>query len=149
MVRRQISSDFLSLRDTDTSRLIDKDILVYEKLLLKNLGSNLSKYTAKELIDYFKCDNISIKGINSKHLRGFIDHMQKPRKMAYIGPKIDKLNRQVLDYVAAYQPEKKKGKVTSSTYHLTKKNRYSAVFCSKYETSNIDQLRKSITVLLS
>lgn len=52
VVRKQISTDFQTLRDADLIRRIDRDILKYEDLLLKGLGSSLSKYTARELADY-------------------------------------------------------------------------------------------------
>lgn len=52
VVRKQISTDFQNLRDADIVRRIDRDILKYEELLLKGLGSSLSKYTARELADY-------------------------------------------------------------------------------------------------
>ncbi len=54
LVRKQISTDFKTIRDTAAVRLIDRDIIEYEKLLLKGLGSNLSQYTARELADYIE-----------------------------------------------------------------------------------------------
>lgn len=52
VVKKQVSADFQTLRDTDVARRIDRDILKYEELLLKGLGSTLSQYTARELADY-------------------------------------------------------------------------------------------------
>lgn len=54
IVRKQIAADFKTIRDTDAVRMIDRDIIEYEKLLLKGLGSNLTKYTARELVDYLE-----------------------------------------------------------------------------------------------
>jgi hypothetical protein len=41
----------INIRLTDVARWIDKDILKYEDILLKGLGSNQSKYTAREPAD--------------------------------------------------------------------------------------------------
>ena len=49
--RKQITADFKTIRDTEVVRLIDRDIIEYENILLRNLGSNLSQYTARELAD--------------------------------------------------------------------------------------------------
>jgi len=50
--RKQLAADMANIRDTEVVRLIDRDILEYEKILLKGLGSNLNKYTVRELVDY-------------------------------------------------------------------------------------------------
>lgn len=52
--RKQITADFKTIRDTEVVRLIDRDIIEYENILLRNLGSNLSQYTARELADYIE-----------------------------------------------------------------------------------------------
>lgn len=54
VVRKQISKDFSGLRDTDTARKIDRDIIRYEKILLDGLGADLGRFSAKELADYIK-----------------------------------------------------------------------------------------------
>lgn len=54
MTRKQIAADFKSIRDTEVVRMIDRDIIGFDKLLLKGLGAMLSKYTARELADYIK-----------------------------------------------------------------------------------------------
>lgn len=50
--RKNISKDFKTIKSTDILRRIDRDILRYEELLLKGLGTNLKKYTARELVNY-------------------------------------------------------------------------------------------------
>lgn len=52
--RKQITADFKTIKDTEVVRLIDRDIIEYENILLRNLGSNLSQYTARELADYIE-----------------------------------------------------------------------------------------------
>ena len=54
VTRKQIAADFKSIRDTEVVRMIDRDIIGFDKLLLKGLGAMLSKYTARELADYIK-----------------------------------------------------------------------------------------------
>ena len=52
--RKQITTDFKTIKDTEVVRMIDRDIIEYENILLRNLGSNLSQYTARELADYIE-----------------------------------------------------------------------------------------------
>lgn len=52
--RKQIATDFKSIKDREIVRLIDQDIIKYDNILVKGLGSNLSKYTARELRDYIE-----------------------------------------------------------------------------------------------
>lgn len=52
--RKQITSDFKAVKDTEVVRLIDRDILEYENALLRTLGSNLSQYSARELADFIE-----------------------------------------------------------------------------------------------
>lgn len=52
VTRKQVSADFKAIRDTEVVRLLDRDILEYEKLLLRGMGTTMNKYTARELADY-------------------------------------------------------------------------------------------------
>ena len=52
VTRKQVTADCKAIRDTEVVRMIDRDILEYDRLLLKGLGSNLNKYTARELADF-------------------------------------------------------------------------------------------------
>ena len=52
--RKQITTDFKTIKDTEVVRMIDRDIIEYENILLRNLGSNLSQYTAREWADYIE-----------------------------------------------------------------------------------------------
>lgn len=49
VVRAQISKDFKSIKDTIVARAIDKDIAIYEDLIIQKLGSKVKSYSAKEL----------------------------------------------------------------------------------------------------
>lgn len=89
VVRKQINSNFTDLRDTELIRTIDKDIFKYEDILLKGLGSNLERYTAKELasyiekhtatdegagIDFVAFSNAHINKLKSQGRKGYADN---------------------------------------------------------------------------
>lgn len=52
VTRQQISKRFGAIKNPDIARRLDRSILEYEDLLFRKFGSSMSKYTAKELVDY-------------------------------------------------------------------------------------------------
>lgn len=64
VLRKQIASDFSYIKDTDITRKIDRDILNYEKILLSELGSNLDRFSTKELINYISKHSATEGGAN-------------------------------------------------------------------------------------
>ncbi len=86
VVRKQISSDFKTLRDADTARRIDREILEYEKLLLRGLGANLSQYTAKDLAEYIETQAATNGGAGIDFVafaRGYIANLKREGRKSY------------------------------------------------------------------
>lgn len=84
VVRKQIMSDFSALRDRDTARQIDQQIIRYERILLRELGSNLNHFTAKELVKYIEIyleteggTKIDFIAFSKKHIASLKTHGKK------------------------------------------------------------------------
>ena len=100
VVRKQITNDFSGLKDTETIRSIDRDIIEYEKLLLRGLGSNLSRYTAKELVSYIE-QHIATDGGTSIDFIAFAREYSSMLKDAGRGgyaERFDRVIRAIIDY---------------------------------------------------
>jgi integrase len=79
VTRKQVASDLTSIKDTEIVRLIDRDIIEYEKRLLRGLGSDLSAYTARELVDYLQKHIATDGGANIDFITFSRDHIANLR----------------------------------------------------------------------
>lgn len=98
--RKQISPDFKSIKDREIVRLIDQDIIEYDKMLLKGLGSNLSKYTARELVDYIEKHVATDGGANIDFIAfcdGYIQSLKNNGRNGYAEP-LEAVVRNLIDY---------------------------------------------------
>lgn len=101
VVRKQINADFSGIKDAEITRRIDKDILRYEDILLRGIGSNMSKYTAKELADYITNWTATEGGANIDFVafsRAHIAKLKAERRKGYAEP-FDALIRHLIDFM--------------------------------------------------
>lgn len=52
IVRTQISRDFSTIKDTAVARSIDKQVQIYENIIVDKLGASVKLYSAKELCEF-------------------------------------------------------------------------------------------------
>lgn len=98
--RKQISKDFSMVKDMDVVRRIDRDILKYEDILLKGLGAELSKYTARELADFIDTYNKTAGGTGIDYVafaRQHIDKLLAEGRKSY-AEGFQSVIRSVIDY---------------------------------------------------
>lgn len=100
VVRKQITTDFSGIKDVDITRRIDKDILRYEDILLKGIGSDLGKYTAKELADYITTRTKTEGGAGIDFIafsRAHIAKLKTEKRKGYAEP-FNALIRHLIDF---------------------------------------------------
>lgn len=97
---KQVSPDYKSIRDANVVRQIDRDIIEYENLLLREFGSNLSRFTAKELVTFIERHTATSGGANIDFIafsRNYITHLKAEGRNGYaIG--FDAVIRALVDY---------------------------------------------------
>ena len=140
VVRKQISTDFKALKDTDVARRIDKDIIEYERILLHGLGSNLNKYTAKELVDYINKQTTTDGGANIDFVvfsRGHIANLKANKRDGYAEP-FDAIIRHLIDFF---------GRDKINIREINKKNlqKFEEYLRSPRTMARINQFGKEVT----
>lgn len=100
VTRKQVAADFKSIRDTEVVRLLDRDILDYEKLLLRGLGTAVNKYTARELADYITRHMKTAGGAEIDFIEFAWEHIAELKAAGRIGyaERFERVVRALIDY---------------------------------------------------
>ncbi len=86
VTRKQFNPETKELTDKNISRRIDRDILDYEDLLLKGLGTNLKRFSAHEIKDYIEKQTATQGGAGIDFIafsRGYIERIKKEKAEGY------------------------------------------------------------------
>lgn len=100
ITRKQMTTDFKAIRDTEVVRIVDRDILEYDKLLLKGLGANLNKYTARELADYITRHTGTGGGAEIDFIAfawDYVAELKAAKRMGY-AERFERVIRALIDY---------------------------------------------------
>lgn len=139
VVRKQITPDFTGVKDTTITRRIDRDIIEYENLLLRGLGANLGKYTAKELVDYIEKHNATQGGAAidfAAYFRGHIDKLKSEGRKSY-AQNFESVLRALYDFF---------GRETINVKEITSKmlKEFEGFLMSKRTIYRVNQLKKTV-----
>lgn len=85
VTRKQVKSDFSGLKDTTILKKLLNDISNYEEILVRGLGTDLSRYTAQELVHYIQNQKETAGGAGIDFIAFCRTHIQRLRNAGRTG----------------------------------------------------------------
>lgn len=97
---KNISADFKNIRDANLIRRIDQDIIKYETILLRELGANLNRFSAKELVTYIQTYTATDGGANIDFIAFSDAYIAKLKATGHKGSagRFESVIRNLIDY---------------------------------------------------
>lgn len=100
VTRKQLTADHKTIKDVEVVRLLDRDILEYEKLLLRGLGAAVNNYTAREVADYISRHTKTAGGTEIDFIAFAWDYVSELRAAGRVGyaERFERVIRALIDY---------------------------------------------------
>lgn len=100
LTRKQIKPDFSGIKDTTVLKGLLNDIANYEEMLAKGLGTDLSRFTVTDLVNYIKAQKQSAGGTGIDFIafaKAYIQDLKDAGRTGYAEP-FDAIIRNLIDF---------------------------------------------------